>query len=608
MVIDDITRSKPVGCGYAKSSVLLPTHKFHPILLLNSFSSKDLALVNPEDCEILPQLLPRIGLPSISDNKLFNLRTKTNGEPRFLEGATSRFKIVLLLLCNFHSICPAIASNGKSLDLIVSLKLFRYGNIELLFKTPKLSESELLSKNAVWGPPKLVAENEKQTYSGCILLTKAADDYIADLEELVVTYLSGFVNFDSQNKNSLRAMKLLGHVESAEQFMKFLSRDFGKQFDFENPVGGSTESQLGDGDENVAVENIQSLLYASVASIRPKTSHPISGKRSVLSQDVNDDDDDDCSRAQKLIKSDLEDVPTIAPSEGRGRGISILPAWVTQPETRLGGIDVSKHESTAVQGDIGSIPSPSSSGRGRGLSILPAWMTTQDKADGSVQFETVPSETQFEGVVPAPNTSVSTAHVEVGVGKMLPMAGRGRGITILPAWMTAPVATNSEPTMQDVTDAVENTISPAVVDRFLDSCLIQAISQQETTGNDAVLNGCKRMREEEDSEVRNVIMNDVTSEKKTCAQFLFKESIYIKISDETTALVSRFLFLLSSKGSSLEREMILSLCRSRLVEAIVKYISGNSSTAGGQQEQKSNCLLQELRDACLALELNGKAN
>ena len=176
------------------------------------------------------------------------------------------------------------------------------------------------------------------------------------------------------------------------------------------------------------------------------------------------------------------------------------------------------------------------------------------------------------------------------------------------AWPAAVAVETSMGPVSGLCTVAVITISPAVVDRFLDSCLIQAISQQETTGNDAVLNGCKRMREEEESEVRNVIMNDMTSEKKTCAQFLFKESIYIKISDETTALVSRFLFLLSSKGSSLERETILSLCRSRLVEAIVKYISEVSSTAGGQQDQQSNCLLQELRDACLALELNGKAN
>jgi hypothetical protein len=576
-------------------------------LLLNSFSSKDLALISSQDCDILPQLLPRIGLPSISDNKLFSLRTRTNGEPKFLEEATCRLKIVILLLCSFHSVRPTIASSTKGIDFIASLKLFRYDNIELLFKTPKLSEPEILSKNAVWGPPKLVAEDEKQTYSGSILLTKSVDDYIADLEELIVVYISGFVHFDSQNKNSLRAMKLLGHIESAEQFLKFLTRDFGKQFDFEIPVGDSTQTQVGEGDENTAVESIEALLRISFAAVRPKSSQQLSDKRSILSKDV----DDEVNRAQKFMKTELEDASVIVSSEGRGRGrgVCILPAWMTQQETSLAGSVVLEQELRTVQGDVGSTSSTTPSGRGRGLSTLPAWMATQDKIDGSVHCEAVPSETNFEGVVSVSSTSSPTAHVEVDAAKMLPMAGRGRGVTILPAWMTAPTATgaiaSSEPILQEVTDAMENALPPALVDNFLGSCLKQAMLQQEGTCSMEVPNSFegvgKRVREEEVVDKGNVILNDLFSEKKSRVRFAFKESSHIKISDDTAALVSRFLSLLSLKGSSLDREMVLSLSCSRLVEAVVEYISEDNS-----EEQRSNGLIQELRDACFVLESKEK--
>ena len=123
------------------------------------------------------------------------------------------------------------------------------------------------------------------------------------------------------------------------------------------------------------------------------------------------------------------------------------------------------------------------------------------------------------------------------------------------------------------------------------------------------------MREEEEDEKGNNVENeDVFSQSKSRARFSFKESsyFYVRSSDDTTALVSHFLSLLPTRGSLLDQQMVSSLARSRLAEAIVKYISttpdGGVAAAGGtsghlhQQQQRSAGLLQELRDACLVLE------
>lgn len=101
VVIDDARQAKPVGCGYLKSSILSANHGFHPTLLLSAFSAKDkdkdkdVVNVSSTDVDDFTALLLRVvGVPGISDNKLFPLRTRTFGEPTFLKDASARLKVV----------------------------------------------------------------------------------------------------------------------------------------------------------------------------------------------------------------------------------------------------------------------------------------------------------------------------------------------------------------------------------------------------------------------------------------------------------------------------------------------------------------------------------
>lgn len=404
-----------VGNGFAKSSLLRKSHGYQPIITLSSFASHEHA--QAEDLNLQSAVLREVllGIPRISDNRLFVIRTKLIGSPVFLEMETKRLNATVLLL---HSIStrlqssPSISSSVVQRDsssssssspptssaasvassLPKSYKLFRYENIELHFKTPKMEAPEIVQKHSVWGPPKLI-ENEKDIYSGSLLLAGESIDYHADLEELLLLRLSEVSSLEKglNSKNARRALKLLSVLETSGSFLKIFDRDFKSLFGVE--------------EEKESQSEVERALDTLISSLRPV---PVTIKR-----EREGDEMGEVMRASKAGRDE---------GSGRGRGISLLPAWMTNKETSaepgLEGIVPSQPtEETAKTADVDALSINAStaprSGRGRGVNLQPAWMTADPSQEPALSGSLLMGAEDTSDVYSQPLQALSENKLEV---------------------------------------------------------------------------------------------------------------------------------------------------------------------------------------------------
>jgi len=249
---------------------------------------------------------------------------------------------------------------------------------------------------------------------------------------------------------------------------------------------------------------------------------------------------------------------------GRGRGVNILPAWMTSQDAVIGSsseIEVAIDASNAEDAPLSDLP-PSkisrreedetlsivSSGRGRGVSILPAWMTNGGNVDLGGEAAAEENELPIrESVPPLSGNNGDSGDCEA---KFLPSAtatGRGRGISVLPAWMTMTAAGGSGPSLGSSLsiEAETSKFNEGAILNYLDSCLSEAAPIKSEDNSSDLGIGSKR------KSVSAAPAAATSAETSQDANEFVREFLDALIHHGHSALSAAEISLLSSRGGVL---------------------------------------------------------
>lgn len=148
-------------------------------------------------------------------------------------------------------------------------------------------------------------------------------------------------------------------------------------------------------------------------------------------------------------------MPPRGRGRGRGRGKDLtLPAWMQEGQVDDKSLSTNNYTNTedvnqnvGVNAVVASESQPTRRGRGRGVSVLPAWMTeegaTTNTNNNNVEVDNKDDNTNTNTNTTATNESSTERNGEIAPfaqvpsqSQAAPMSGRGRGVSVLPSWMT----------------------------------------------------------------------------------------------------------------------------------------------------------------------------
>eukprot|EP00978_Attheya_sp_CCMP212_P009862 scaffold23476_cov53-Attheya_sp.AAC.5 len=451
-------------------------------------------------------------------DKRFSLKTRARGKPTLIDNASLKLQLVCALLKTIDverigddtRASTEAAADERCGFLKPSYDpplILRHESLTTEFRVPGMSSPSLNSLYAMWGrAPKHITSHR------CVLVSGEPEDYSVELEQLVLN-LVGIRSGPSlaTTKAYRAALRLLSHLENDNSFEKFLRRDFAESEvthrwrklskrrlvlkQLATAEEGQEPKSLRDAlikAEEVCEDDDDEgdMLLKSARELLPKLEaetkarleteelekakeKELQAKREALVREGKeafeqwkvDEKEKAISKIAGAVPMDeYGDNSNAIVGRGRGRGLT-LPAWVTsgagapkevmakdeivEPEG-IGAIDLltpameeAKSLVSSIMGEEGKtyienlpvfqhargneshgatdtalevIPL-SGVGRGRGISNLPAWITAAN----------------VESTKPAPHL--------------------GRGVTNLPAWMTSTsVAAHDDTTTPDTTD------------------------------------------------------------------------------------------------------------------------------------------------------------
>ena len=536
VLIDDAHVAAP-GCGITKSSMLRPSHKLQPVALLDhSLARKDdRTSESSRLAQIDPFLLSCLGVPRMADNKKFTLRVAAGGPGELLVEPSVRLAVVLLLLQ------VSRATSGRSdrheKTPLLTPQLIKHNTLTLHFQSKDClpsAEVEKTAVSAVWGAPSQRRENEEgessiegalaldprlMKHNKPMLLAGDPEDYVAELEELVITLVFG-KHTGGYGDRPTKALRLLSHLEDREKFFKYLRKDFAAFFPsaadqkmreaaVERKKKEKGEKNLVDLTEDDAIdleeqgqeqaekeeeEELFSNLKACIGGLMDANAKanaslaPTAGKkRKIIGGEESPLDDGPGLRGPQSKEGDSSlsgaemassflgsiNLPAAAPqpadeasltgvAKATGRGMTILPAWMTNKDgPSMGGPphreDPPPQEpsptATAPAATAPTATAPTATApalvldstnkeevvtavarsTGRGATLLPAWMTNKDgptigpASSSSSSTAMLVDDSAVPAAAPQPADEASLT----GVAR-----ATGRGMTILPAWMT----------------------------------------------------------------------------------------------------------------------------------------------------------------------------
>ena len=463
VLLDDVIHP-PQGCRVYRSSLLRPDHKMQPLGLFDhslrdhhkhsgdSLSKEELQRLSHIDTVLLNVL----SIPRITDKTYFALGTQLKGEKEPLDGASTRLAVVFLLLNELNSIADTNSRHGAAAiqqKLALIPPMYKYDSLLLNFKYPVFdcgthsgSATAKFPAYAIRGAKELVSSTivgnttgsdpsspEQQSLQS-IIISGAPVDYISELEEIMLSHLYGHPPI--LGARSRKALSLLSHIEDDAQFLKYLSRHFpeflANDGSDNNNQGEaaciSKESQNsfdenGDEDSSARAIKWKSELLKSIDILKNKIKEKEASKKNKRRKVI--DDSEVAPSIYEPMKSRME---SSAP-------LDVIPV-------------MSKGESADVCGN----------GRGRGISNKPAWMTSSEPLTVAVEVPSSPPTSSPLGRgLSFSSSSANLDSLVADPSKLSPragLAGRGRGVVNTPAWLASPSPSISE--MQVTEDYVEN--------------------------------------------------------------------------------------------------------------------------------------------------------
>jgi len=359
-------------------------------------------------------------------------------------------------------------------------ELIKYESISRQFQAPGMDCPVSTKLYAVWGrAPKHISTKR------CILASGDADDYAIELEQLVLNHAGVRLSPSLASSKEYRAaLRLLSHLENSASFDKFISRDFA---------------------DSEVVERWEKLIRRdkTIEALRQAEKKRNAEALRTALMEAEEACDDDPDGGDAILQSARELLPLLE-NEVRVRKEKEEGKKAAEAEKETARLAAFREEAEAFErwkeeekqkalariagegGDAGenpptNAPPATGSGRGRGLT-LPSWMTSIDSltassgtggndkcannaavaSDAAAEIQAMEeakslvSSIMVSEVVVQPPPAASTA-ANVGA------AGRGRGVSNAPAWMTqqgADATSTSEQSHQ--TTGIESATTPQV--------------------------------------------------------------------------------------------------------------------------------------------------
>jgi len=542
---------KAAGSGISMVNLLTHKHNFQPLGLLDFGDGSNRWQGGGAEGQVLAAAdnvtVSVLGLSRLSDRKFFSLKARAVGKGDLQEALGAKLQAIELLV-RLLTPRPTMASSaGTSGDSVARPprpcpEIYRHASLEVVFKTPVYTGGRLsghsetpINVYAMRGPftTKPATQGSDSEIVGavagavssapapaparvqCLLVTGESDDYAAELEEMLLAHYwhighsSTFGNSGSSSRIR-KALLLLQHMEDEQKFLRMFSRYFAEfasdaalaaanfrpgvsrkrkvvDADMNAPPGEAETGAEGEAlDDEDADEARSSEDFEEEARRRALAQiiGDMQGRRELAVQSAKRARGEQEKKQEQLsVQAEVPaPVGTAAVSaRGAGRGVSILPSWMTTEELGAG-VDASSRVNTNGGSGLGdgkedSVPPPDSLavqapevagaaapdqasaflasmaehmqvlgtgtgaetveeavagaprgaiGVGRGVSVLPAWM------NGGGDVATVPPTVSLGQVADSDAAPIASYDASIS-GE----AAAGRGVSVLPAWMTA---------------------------------------------------------------------------------------------------------------------------------------------------------------------------
>ena len=401
--------------------------------------------------------------------------TQASGSPNLVDGASMKIRLVMALLSTMNNdreeISPQFNTTvGRDfLDPTVDSdvpEFIKHEGLSRQFQAPGMDSAISTKLYAVWGrAPKHISTKR------CILASGDADDYAIELEQLILNHAGVRLSPSlASSRESRAALRLLSHLESNASFNKFITRDF-------------VDSEV--------VERWRKLIgreKAIEALRRAEKKRDAEALRSALVE-AEEACDDDPDGGDAILQSARELLPQLE-DEARVRKEAEEKKKAAEEEKEIARLAAVKEEKEAfarwkeeekqkalarIAGDNGSTdetnpsanaPPVAGTGRGRGLT-LPSWMTSADSLERSTEANgegidttTTIGEGKAETQAMEEAKSLVSSIMSEAVSEPSPAAsaGRGRGVSNAPAWMTQQGDDNA-PASEDSPENMESAVN-----------------------------------------------------------------------------------------------------------------------------------------------------
>ena len=347
-------------------------------------------------------------------------------------------------------------------------ELIKYQGLSRQFQAPGMDPATSTKLYAVWGrAPKHISTKR------CILASGDADDYAIELEQLILNHAGVRLSPSLASSRECRAaLRLLSHLENNASFNKFIARDFA---------------------DSEVVERWRKLIdreKAIEALRRAEKKRDAETLRSALVE-AEEACDDDPDGGDAILQSARELLPQLE-DEARVRKEAEEKKKAAEEEKEIARLAAVKEEKEAfarwkeeekqkalarIAGDnegadeknlSANAPPVAGTGRGRGLT-LPSWMTSADSLERSTEANgegidttTTIGEGKAETQAMEEAKSLVSSIMSEAVSDEPPpaaSAGRGRGVSNAPAWMTqqggdnAPASEDSHENMESAANS-----------------------------------------------------------------------------------------------------------------------------------------------------------
>jgi len=370
-----------------RSALLSPEMKIQLLGVLDHSNSDNRSESTKLLANIDSKVIDALKIMRLSD-KAFTEKTRARGTPIIVHGAPVKLQLVCALLKSLevdHLKLNNIVSATKNPFLDQNYEpplVIRHEAFSREFQYPGMIKPTIKPVYAMFGrAPKL-------TQKKCILVSGDPDDYTMELEELILN-LVGIrpVSFSATQMKPYRAaLRLLFYLENDKAFHKCIRRNF-------------EDSPVVDDWKKLAErsELLEELQKSEKSKDRKRLRELLIRGEALFDDDP--DGGDSLLHSARDMYSRLEEAESISTEE--------------QAE------EVNCRNDVAVVNDKYTI----APGKGCGLENRHAWMS-RNGADAS----------------PSTGNAEATAGRNPVLGNLqkLPLTGRGRGVSNLPAWVTSP--------------------------------------------------------------------------------------------------------------------------------------------------------------------------